>query len=56
MPKVIILTAGYGEGHNAAARGLQSAFSLSGADAEIVDLFALTGAPSTTTAAAVISR
>ncbi|HEX8310614.1 MAG TPA: hypothetical protein VF614_04795, partial [Chthoniobacteraceae bacterium] len=43
MPKVLLLTAGYGEGHNAAARGLQAAFALTGAEAEIVDLFALTG-------------
>jgi processive 1,2-diacylglycerol beta-glucosyltransferase len=43
MPKILLLTAGYGEGHNAAARGLQAAFSELGADAEIVDLFALTG-------------
>lgn len=43
MPKVLLLTAGYGEGHNAAARGLQMAFSERGADAEILDLFALTG-------------
>ena len=43
MPKVLLLTAGYGEGHNAAARGLQMAFSERGADVEILDLFALTG-------------
>lgn len=43
MPKVLLLTAGYGEGHNAAARGLQAAFSERGADVEILDLFALTG-------------
>jgi processive 1,2-diacylglycerol beta-glucosyltransferase len=43
MPKVLLLTAAYGEGHNAAARGLQEAFTELGADAEIVDLFALTG-------------
>jgi processive 1,2-diacylglycerol beta-glucosyltransferase len=43
MPKVLILTAGYGEGHNAAARGLHTAFTECGADAEILDLFALTG-------------
>jgi processive 1,2-diacylglycerol beta-glucosyltransferase len=43
MPKVLLLTAGYGEGHNAAARGLQMAFSERGADAEILDLFAITG-------------
>lgn len=43
MPKVLLLTAGYGEGHNAAARGLHAALTEVGADAEIVDLFALTG-------------
>lgn len=43
MPKILLLTAAYGEGHNAAARGLQAAFTELGADAEIVDLFALTG-------------
>ncbi len=43
MPKILLLTAAYGEGHNAAARGLQAAFAELGADAEIVDLFALTG-------------
>jgi processive 1,2-diacylglycerol beta-glucosyltransferase len=42
MAKVLILTAGYGEGHNSAARALQSAFNaLPGIDAELVDLFAL---------------
>jgi processive 1,2-diacylglycerol beta-glucosyltransferase len=43
MPKVLILTAGYGEGHNAAAKGLHTAFTEMGAVAEIVDLFAKTG-------------
>jgi processive 1,2-diacylglycerol beta-glucosyltransferase len=43
MPKVLLLTAGYGEGHNAAARGLHAALTERGADAEILDLFALTG-------------
>lgn len=43
MPKILLLTAGYGEGHNAAARGLATAFAAAGADAEIIDLFALTG-------------
>lgn len=43
MSKVLILTAGYGEGHNAAARGLQAALAEIGAEAEILDLFALTG-------------
>ncbi|MES1195309.1 MAG: hypothetical protein ABUL65_05400 [Opitutus sp.] len=42
MAKVLILTAGYGEGHNSAARALQSAFNEQpGLDAELVDLFAL---------------
>lgn len=43
MPKILLLTAAYGEGHNAAARGLQAAFTELGADAEIVDPFALVG-------------
>ena len=42
-PKVLLLTAGYGEGHNAAARGLHAALTERGADAEVLDLFALTG-------------
>ena len=42
-PKVLLLTAGYGEGHNAAARGLHAALAERGADAETLDLFALTG-------------
>lgn len=42
MSKVLILTAGYGEGHNSAARALKSAFDeQSGIEAELVDLFAL---------------
>lgn len=42
MLKVLILTAGYGEGHNSAARALQSAFNgRPGVEAELVDLFAL---------------
>lgn len=41
--RFLILTAGYGEGHNAAARGLHAAFAEIGADSEIVDLFAMTG-------------
>lgn len=42
MRRVLILTAGYGEGHNSAARALQSAFNeQSGVTAELVDLFAL---------------
>ncbi len=40
--KVLILTAGYGEGHNSAARALQAAFNeRPEVDAELVDLFAL---------------
>src|SRR5260221_3637304 len=46
MPKILLLTAAYGEGHNAAARGLQAAFTELGADAEIIDAFALTGGAS----------
>jgi processive 1,2-diacylglycerol beta-glucosyltransferase len=42
MAKILILTAGYGEGHNSAARALQAAFNeRPGVDAELVDLFAL---------------
>jgi processive 1,2-diacylglycerol beta-glucosyltransferase len=42
MRKVLILTAGYGEGHNSAARALQAAFNEQpGVAAELVDLFAL---------------
>ena len=42
MAKVLILTAGYGEGHNSAARALRSAFNEQpGIDAELIDLFAL---------------
>jgi processive 1,2-diacylglycerol beta-glucosyltransferase len=42
MTRVLILTAGYGEGHNSAARALQSAFDEQpGVRAELVDLFAL---------------
>jgi processive 1,2-diacylglycerol beta-glucosyltransferase len=43
MAKVLILTAGYGEGHNAAARGLHTALAELGAESEILDLFAMTG-------------
>ena len=39
MKRVLILTAGYGEGHYAAARGLASAMKETGADAEVRDLF-----------------
>jgi processive 1,2-diacylglycerol beta-glucosyltransferase len=41
--RILILTAGYGEGHNAAARGLHAAFGSLGEESEIVDLFAVTG-------------
>ena len=42
MKKILILTAGYGEGHNSAARALQSACNEQpGIDAELIDLFAL---------------
>lgn len=43
MKKVLILTASYGEGHNAAARGLRAGFEhVGGATAEILDVFACT--------------
>lgn len=42
MVKILILTAGYGEGHNSAARALKTAFDEQpGTEAELVDLFAL---------------
>jgi processive 1,2-diacylglycerol beta-glucosyltransferase len=42
MSRILILTAGYGEGHNSAARALQAAFAEQpGITAELVDLFAL---------------
>jgi len=42
MPRILILTAGYGEGHNSAARALHAAFmEQPGTSAELVDLFAL---------------
>jgi len=43
MTKLLILTAGFGEGHNAAARNLAAAFeSLAGpGTSSVVDLFAL---------------
>ena len=42
MNKILILTAGYGEGHNSAARALQAAFNeRPDVDAELIDLFAL---------------
>ena len=40
---ILLLTAGYGEGHNAAARGLHTAFTELGVECEVVDLFARTG-------------
>jgi processive 1,2-diacylglycerol beta-glucosyltransferase len=42
MKKILILTAGFGDGHNAAARALRDAIELAGEDAraEILDLFA----------------
>jgi len=39
MTSVLILTAGYGEGHNAAARGLREGFVDTGVSAEVLDLF-----------------
>jgi processive 1,2-diacylglycerol beta-glucosyltransferase len=42
MPRVLILTAGFGEGHNSAARALKAAFDEQpGIEAELVDIFAL---------------
>jgi processive 1,2-diacylglycerol beta-glucosyltransferase len=43
MPTLLILTAGYGEGHNAAARGLLAAAQHLGVDAEIADPFVAMG-------------
>jgi len=43
MSRVLLLTAAYGEGHNAAARGLHTALTELGAEAEIIDVFTLTG-------------
>lgn len=42
MKKVIILTAGYGEGHNTAAKGLKQALDEQGCEAAVHDLFAST--------------
>jgi processive 1,2-diacylglycerol beta-glucosyltransferase len=39
MQRVLILTAGYGEGHNAAARALAAGLQEAGAEAEVRDLF-----------------
>lgn len=44
MASVLILTAGYGEGHNAAARGLHAACQQLGIDSEIGDAFTAMGA------------
>ena len=42
MSRALILTAGFGEGHNSAARALKSAFDEQpGVEAELVDIFAL---------------
>jgi len=42
MSRILILTAGFGEGHNSAARALQSAFNENPCDtAELIDVFAL---------------
>ncbi|MBI2518462.1 MAG: galactosyldiacylglycerol synthase [Opitutae bacterium] len=42
MTRVLILTAGYGEGHNSAARALHAAFAEQpGVTPELIDLFAL---------------
>ncbi|MFI5335929.1 MAG: galactosyldiacylglycerol synthase [Opitutales bacterium] len=42
MTRILILTAGYGEGHNSAARALRDAFAEHpGTEAEMIDLFAL---------------
>lgn len=46
MTKVLILTAAFGEGHNAAARGLKAAFEKENVQAEILDLFSKTGGSS----------
>lgn len=42
MARVLLLSAAYGEGHNAAARGLQVAMTALGAQAKTLDLFART--------------
>ena len=43
MPRLLILTAGYGEGHNTAARAVQAALrEHPGVEADLVDLFDLT--------------
>lgn len=40
MSSVLIFTAGYGEGHNAAARGLKEGFDAIGVESEVLDLLA----------------
>ena len=48
MKKILILTAGFGEGHNSAARGIRDGLrkvSLAGAQVELHDLFAETYGP-----------
>ena len=42
MKRILILTAGYGEGHNAAARGVAASLKETGTEAEVRDLFAET--------------
>ncbi len=39
MKRILILTAGYGEGHNAAARALASAVTAEGGEASVRDIF-----------------
>jgi processive 1,2-diacylglycerol beta-glucosyltransferase len=39
VPTVLVLTASYGSGHNAAARSLEAAFAAAGAQAVVVDHF-----------------
>jgi processive 1,2-diacylglycerol beta-glucosyltransferase len=45
MTQVLILTAAFGEGHNAAARGLQGAFARENLQADVVDLFSRAHGP-----------
>ena len=39
MPRIVIVTASYGSGHNAAARSVATAFERAGADVTVVDHF-----------------
>ena len=39
MKRILILSAGYGEGHNAAARALAAAVAEAGQEADVRDLF-----------------